>query len=222
LELSFQYSNNYLKKQQNQLGRGLKPDKQKVKNRIVAILGMTENMPGGDAITPGHVIAARNGKTVEIQNTDAEGRLILADLLDYAHEFKPDVIVNVATLTGAVSVALGKYCCGLMGNDEGVITRLRAAGGAHGERLWDLPMYDEYLEDISSEYADMKNIGNAGQAGTIIGGIFLKQFIRKGMRWAHLDIAATAWDLGYLPYYPRKGASGAYVRTLAQFSADFE
>ena len=195
--------------------------KLKVPNRIVTILAFTENMPDGLAIQPGNVLTARNGKTVEIINTDAEGRLILADVLDYAHQFKPDAIVDAATLTGAVGIALGKQCSAILGNDESLIEELRRAGDSCGERLWQLPLYDEYFDDMKSEYADMKNSANDSAGGTIRGAIFLKQFIRNGFKWAHLDIASLAWDLGHLPYFPKKGASGAFVRTLARFAADF-
>jgi leucyl aminopeptidase len=193
----------------------------KVPNRVVTILAFTENMTDGGAIQPGNVVRARNGKTVEIINTDAEGRLILADVLDYAHEFKPDVIVDAATLTGAVSVALGKHCCGVLGNDDGLIEALREAGAENHERIWQLPMFDEYLEDLKSDSADLKNSANDGNGGTIRGAIFMAQFIRKGTKWAHLDIAATAYGMSHVPYFPKKGASGIYVRTLAQFAAEF-
>lgn len=192
-----------------------------VPNRVVAIMAFTENMPDGHAIQPGNILTSRNGKTVEIINTDAEGRLILADVLDYAHEYKPDAIVDVATLTGAVTIALGKHCCAVLGNDEGLIDSLRRAGDTSGERVWQLPLFDEYFEDLKSDYADMKNSANDSYGGTIRGAIFLKQFIRKNTQWAHLDIAATAYNSSHLSYYPKKGASGSYVRTLAQFIADF-
>ncbi|MGE0614158.1 MAG: leucyl aminopeptidase [Bacteriovoracia bacterium] len=192
-----------------------------VPNRVVGILAFTENMPNGIAVQPGNVIRSRAGKTVEIINTDAEGRLILADVLDYAHTFKPDVIVNSATLTGAVGVALGRYCCGLMGNDDALIEQLKAIGDSQAERMWQLPMYDEYFDDMKSDVADMRNSCNNSYGGTIRGGIFLKQFIKKGFRWAHLDIASTCYDLEFLPYAPRKGASGSFVRSLATFAAEF-
>jgi len=195
--------------------------KWKVPNRIVTILAFTENMPSGNAIQPGNILKSRSGKTVEVINTDAEGRLILADALDYAQEFKPDAIVDAATLTGAVSIALGKLCCGVMGNDERLVRDLRKAGDATGERIWQLPLFDDYFEDMKSDVADMKNSVNNGYGGTIRGAIFLKQFVKKGVSWAHLDIAATAWDLTHLTYYPKRGASGAYVRTLARFARDF-
>jgi leucyl aminopeptidase len=124
-------------------------------------------------------------------------------------------------LTGAVGVALGKYCCAILGNDEALIDSLQRAGELNGERIWQLPLYDDYFEDLKSETADMKNSANDSLGGTIRGAIFLKQFIRKGTQWAHLDIAYTASNLGHLAYYPKRGASGAYVRTLAKFAADF-
>jgi leucyl aminopeptidase len=195
--------------------------KWKVPNRVIGIMAFVENMPDGNAVQPGNVVGSRAGKTVEIINTDAEGRLILADVLDYAQDMKPDAVINVATLTGAVVVALGKHCCGLMGNEDLLMDALRRAGELNGERMWQLPMYDEYFEDLKSDYADMKNSANQPAGGTIRGGIFLKQFIRKGTNWAHMDIAATAYDMGHVNYFPKRGASGMYVRTLAQFAMDY-
>ncbi len=203
------------------LGAILLAARLRVPNRVVAVMAFTENMPDGKAIQPGNVVKARSGKTVEIINTDAEGRLILADVLDYAHDFKPDAIIDVATLTGAVSVALGKYCCAVLGNDDSLIDAIRRVGNENGERIWQLPLYDDYFDDLKSDTADMKNSANDAHGGTIRGAIFLKQFIRKGMPWAHLDIAATSSNLGHIPYYPKRGASGAYVRTLAKLIADF-
>ena len=193
----------------------------KVPNRVIAVMAFVENMPDGEAIQPGNILTARNGKTVEVINTDAEGRLVLADALDFAQDFKPDAVIDVATLTGAVSVALGKYCCGILGNDEELIGAIQRAGEAHGERIWQLPLFDEYFDDLKSDYADMKNSANDSNGGTIRGAMFLKQFIRKKTLWAHLDIASTAYNLGHSSYLPKKGASGAYVRTLARFVADF-
>lgn len=192
-----------------------------VPSRIVSVMAFTENMPDGDAIQPGNVLTSRAGKTVEIINTDAEGRLILADVLDYAQDFKPDAVIDVATLTGAVSVALGKYFCGLFGNDTALLDSVKRASERNGERLWELPATDEYFEDLKSDTADMKNSANDGYGGASRGAVFLKQYIRKGMPWVHLDIAATSSNLAHLPYYPRRGATGSYVRTLAQFLADF-
>jgi leucyl aminopeptidase len=192
-----------------------------VPNRVVTIMAFTENMPDGAAIQPGNVLTSRSGKTVEIINTDAEGRLVLADVLDYAHDFKPDAIINVATLTGAITVALGKLTCGLFGNDDSLIESIKRASDQNGERIWQMPLFDEYFEDMKSDTADMKNSANDGYGGAIRGAIFLKQFIKKGTQWAHLDIAGTATNQGHLPYYPRRGASGSFVRTLAKFAADY-
>ena len=193
----------------------------KVPHRVIAMMAFTENMPDGNAIQPGNVLTSRSGKTVEIINTDAEGRLILADALDYAQDSEPDVIVDVATLTGAVSIALGKQCCAVLGNNDHVMESLCRAGKSNGEKIWQLPLFDEYFDDLKSDCADMKNAANDSYGGTIRGAIFLKQFIKKEIPWAHLDIAAMAYNLGHVSYYPKKGASGAYVRTLAQFIADF-
>jgi len=196
--------------------------KLKSPNRIVAILAFTENMPAGNAVKPGDVVTSRSGKTVEIQNTDAEGRLVLADVLDYAEKFKPDVMLDAATLTGAVAIALGKQCCAVMGTDQKVVDQLVSLGAEMNERIWQLPLYDDYIDDMRSEYADLKNIGGARMAGTIKGGIFLKQFVKSSIPWAHLDIACTAWDMGHVPYHPKKGASGAHVRTLARFVSEYQ
>lgn len=195
-----------------------------VPNRVLAIMGFTENMPDGEAIQPGNVITGRSGKTVEVFNTDAEGRLILADLLDYAQDEKIfgkiDVLVDAATLTGAVGAALGKHCCAILGNDEGLITAVRDAGQGCGERLWQLPLWDEYFDDLKSECADMKNVANDGYGGTIRGAIFLKQFIKKTTKWAHLDIAVTSYNISHLSYLPKRGASGSYIRTLAHLARE--
>ncbi|MBS1959100.1 MAG: leucyl aminopeptidase [Bdellovibrionales bacterium] len=191
------------------------------KNRLVTILVFTENMPNGIATQPGNVITGRSGKTVEIINTDAEGRLILADALDLAQDYKPDIVVNSATLTGACSIALGKLASALFSNDNGLAKRVFAASEATEETLWELPMFDEYFEDMKSNYADMMNSANDGYGGTIRGAIFMKQFIRPGTKWAHIDLANRAYDQGYLPYAPRKGSSGIYVRTFAQLAMDY-
>jgi leucyl aminopeptidase len=189
-------------------------------NRVIGILAFTENMPSGTALQPGNVITSRSGKTVEIFNTDAEGRLILGDALDFAQDFEPDAVIDIATLTGAVSVALGKLRCGLLGNDAGLLQSIQRIGEACGERMWTLPLDDEYFEDLKSEVADMKNSANDGNGGTIRGAIFLKQFIRKGVSWAHLDIAGTAYNTAHLPYFPKRGANGQFVRTLARIASE--
>ncbi len=194
----------------------------KIPHRLVTVMGFTENMPDGTAIQPGNIIKSRNGKSVEIINTDAEGRLILADLFDYAQEkFKPEIMIDAATLTGAVLIALGKHCAGLLSNNESLVRDLEKAGEDAGERLWQLPLYDEYFDDLRSDFADMKNSANDSLGGTIRGGIFLKQFVHKNVKWAHLDIAATAWGVSHLSYFPKRGASGAQVRTLLNYLENY-
>jgi len=182
--------------------------------RVVGFMPITENMPGGRAIKPGDVLRARNGKTMEVLNTDAEGRLVLADGLSLASEEKPDAIIDLATLTGAVVVALGRKIAGLMGNDESLLARVQSAGTEAGERYWPLPLPAEYRRDIDSQVADMKNIGNPSQAGSIIAGLFLQEFV-DDRPWAHLDIAGTAFgdtDQGYTS----RGATGFGLRTLVE------
>ncbi len=183
--------------------------------RVIALAPCTENLPSGKAAKPGDIFKAHNGKTVEVQNTDAEGRMILADALSYAKRFKPDVLIDMATLTGAVNVALGKECCGVLGNDEKLVEKIKAAGIETHERVWQLPLWDEYEEDIKSTVADFKNIG-AGGAGTIIGAVFLKQFVPEKTPWAHLDIAAVAWGDAKKDYFTG-GATGFGVRLLTHF-----
>lgn len=190
-------------------------------NRIVTVVAFTENMPSGHAIVPSTILKGRSGKTVEIINTDAEGRLILADALDLAQDYKPDAMIDAATLTGAVGIALGQQACAVLGNDDSLIQTLIEVGADHHERVWQLPLFDEYFEDMKSDWADMKNAVNNGLGGTIRGAIFLKQFIREGVRWAHLDIAYTAHDVMHLPYCPKHGASGLHVRSLAALACDF-
>ena len=191
------------------------------KNKMVTILVFTENMPNGIALQPGNVITARNGKTVEIINTDAEGRLVLADALDLAHDYKPDLIVNSATLTGAATIALGKFCSALFSNDDKLALEIMKSTDVTEEALWQLPLWDDYFEDLKSSTADMMNSANDGGGGTIRGAIFMKQFIRPGMKWAHIDLANRAYNQGYLSYNPSKGASGTYVRTFAHFVMNY-
>lgn len=187
--------------------------------RVVGILPITENMPGGTATKPGDVLRIRNGKTVEVLNTDAEGRLVLADGLSLAAESAPDAIVDVATLTGAQVVALGKQIAGLMGNDEGLLERVRAAAERAGEEVWPLPLPAQYRSQLDSEVADLKNIGARGQAGTLVAGLFLQEFVGD-VPWAHLDIAGPARaesDDGYVT----KGGTGFGVRTLVELTTGF-
>lgn len=185
--------------------------------RVIALAPCTENLPSGKAAKPGDVFKAHNGKTVEVQNTDAEGRMILADALSYTKRFSPDVVVDIATLTGAVMIALGKECCGIVGNDEKLIERIKAAGEETHERVWQLPLWDEYEDDIKkSTVADFRNIGSPYNAGMINGGIFLKQFVPDKTPWAHLDIGAVAWTDAKKDYMPG-GATGYGVRLLTRF-----
>jgi len=179
---------------------------------VVAIVPATENLPGPSAIKPGDLINQYGGKTVEVINTDAEGRLILADALAYGiKKFKPDMVVDVATLTGAVIVGLGHHRTGMLGNNDELCDQLSAAGDHAGELLWRLPLDKEYTKQLKSDIADLKNVGKR-DGGTITAAAFLKEFVGD-TPWAHLDIAGTAWNFTKKSYVP-KGPSGIAVRTL--------
>jgi leucyl aminopeptidase len=184
--------------------------------RVLGLCPVTENMPGGAAIKPGDVLRIRNGKTVEVLNTDAEGRLVLADALCLAVEAGVDAIVDLATLTGAVSTALGRSVAGLLGRDEGWLGEVRAAAVRAGESVWPLPLPDEYRKDIDSDVADIRNTGGSNPAGTIIAGLFLEEFT-GGLPWAHLDIAGTARSESE-DGYVTKGGTGFGVRTLVELA----
>ncbi len=176
-----------------------------------------ENMPSGNAVRPGDIVTAMNGKTIEINNTDAEGRLILADALTFAQEAcNPDEIIDLATLTGACIVALGKAAAGAMGTDEALIESIRQAGTAAGEKFWPLPLFDEYKSFLKSDAADLINSGAKGEAGSSAGGMFLKEFIDEDRAWVHLDIAGPAWMSAEKDEVP-KGASGFAVRSLLYY-----
>ncbi len=181
---------------------------------VSAFVPATENLPSSTAQKPGDVITYRNGKTVEVLNTDAEGRLILADALILAADRKPDSIIDLATLTGACMVALGHQVAGLFGNDRPLVERVAAAGRAAGEPLWELPLVADYRDDIRSPVADIKNIGG-GYAGSITAALFLEHFVAE-CPWVHLDIAGPAFTEKALPYYPR-GGTGFGVRTLLHY-----
>jgi leucyl aminopeptidase len=179
---------------------------------------ITENMPGHDAYKPGDVLRAANGKTIEVLNTDAEGRVVLSDALSFAAKLNVDEILDAATLTGAVSVALGRAYAALMSNDDGVAARLLRASEKSGEKVWRLPLEPSYKDHIRSKVADLKNIGNPGEAGTIIGGLFLQEFV-GGKPWAHLDIAGCGWNAdGSLWGAP--GATGVMARTFLHYILD--
>lgn len=188
--------------------------------RVTAYVPMTDNMLGGDATRPGDVLKIRNGKTVEVLNTDAEGRLILADALSLATEAKPDAIVDLATLTGACMAALGSSYAGLMGTNDAWIDQVKAASERTDEKLWHLPLPTEYRSQLDSSVADVKNIGTS-YGGALTAGLFLKEFVGEGIPWAHLDIAGPAWtdsDAGMTS----KGGTGYGVRLLLDLVASFE
>jgi leucyl aminopeptidase len=185
---------------------------------VTAIVPATENLPSGTAQRPGDVVKTMNGKTIEVINTDAEGRLVLADGLSYACDLRVTHLVDVATLTGACVVALGSVRTGAFTNDQELMRRVKQASEASGEKLWELPLDDEYGEQIKSDYADMKNVGGR-KAGAITAAKFLANFVGKAP-WVHLDIAGTSQaekDHGYQV----KGATGAMVRTLIHLAMDF-
>ncbi len=192
----------------------LKPDL-----HVVGLIAASENMPSATAQRPGDVVESYGGKTIEILNTDAEGRLVLADALGYAAQYKPKAAIDLATLTGAVITALGTVACGMMGTDTNLMDKVRSAADKTHERVWELPLWDDYDELIKSEVADVKNIGD-GTAGTIVGGAFLKKFA-EDYPWVHLDIAGTAWDVKGSSYIPSKGGTGFGVRLLVQFARDW-
>jgi leucyl aminopeptidase len=187
---------------------------------ITAWAPMTENMPSGSAIKPGDVLTTRSGKTIEVLNTDAEGRLILSDGLTLAIEEGPDAVIDLATLTGAAVVALGKEIAGLLGNDEELLDAVQAAGAAAGEPCWPLPLHEDYASHIESEVADMKNMGRPGQAGTISAALLLQEFVGD-VPWAHLDIAGPSRTEDNR-WYNTKGGSGFGVRTLVALATSEE
>ncbi|HZL71642.1 MAG TPA: leucyl aminopeptidase [Planctomycetota bacterium] len=182
---------------------------------VHGIFAASENMPGGGAYKTRDVLRAMNGKTMEIINTDAEGRLVLSDALSYASKLKPDCIVDLATLTGACVVALGPEVSGIFGTDQPLVDRLLAAGKSTGEKIWQLPLVDEYWDMIKSDVADMKNSGGRW-GGSITAALFLKEFVGEGIPWAHIDIAGPALTESSQPYKPA-GGTGVGVRTILRF-----
>jgi len=181
---------------------------------LIFLAPATENLPSGTAVKPGDVVRSLSGKTVEIINTDAEGRLILADALAYAQRYKPDGIIDMATLTGAVVVALGHHATGMLGNNDPLKRKVRRAGEECGEKVWELPLWKEHYEQIKSSIADIKNVGNGG-GGTITAAAFLGKFV-SDVPWVHLDIAGTAWsETG--DSWLGKGSTGVGVRLLTRF-----
>jgi len=189
---------------------------------IIAVVPSTENMNGGEAYKPGDILTAYNGKTIEILNTDAEGRLILADGLSYiTDKYELDGVVDFATLTGAVVVALGHRYSGIMTNDQDFADELISSGEKTQDRVWQMPMDDEYAEDIKSTIADVKNTGAGRTAGTIAAGAFLREFVKEGTSWCHVDIAGSGWLKKGRPYLP-DGPSGAGVRLIMELIRSWE
>src|SRR5688572_29553106 len=181
---------------------------------VVGLVGTTTNMPSGTAVKPGDVVRSMSGKYIEIINTDAEGRLVLADVLSYARRFEPSAVIDAATLTGACVIALGHTASGVMGNDAALVAEVIAAGTRAGEPGWELPMWDDYRELIKSDVADVKNSGGR-PAGTISAALFLKEFV-DGYPWVHLDIAGTAYSESDLVAIPR-GPTGVPTGTFVEF-----
>ena len=190
----------------------------KARVNAVGIVGLVENMPSGTAQRPGDIVTSMSGQTIEVLNTDAEGRLVLADAMWYCQDrFKPQLMIDLATLTGAVIVALGHNNAGLFANDDELAARLTEAGKAVGEEVWRLPLSEAYDRDIDSDAADVKNIASGRAAGSVVAAQFLQRFVNK-VPWAHLDIAGMAWSSKDAPTVP-KGATAFGVRLLDRLVA---
>jgi leucyl aminopeptidase len=183
--------------------------------KVVGLIPAVENMPSGSAIRPGDILTTASGKTVEVDNTDAEGRLILADTLHYSARFNPDIVIDFASLTGACVVALGHEAAGMMGNDQDLLGELQKLGEQVGERVWPMPLYDEYLSYLKSDWADIKNAGSRW-GGAVTAGTFLKQWVPEKVNWAHLDIAGVGYNEKEHNGLP-KGATGFGVVLTATF-----
>lgn len=192
----------------------------KAKVNVVGIVGLAENMPSGNATRPGDIVKSMSGQTIEILNTDAEGRRVLADALWYVQEkYRPQAVLDMATLTGAIIMALGHEYAGVFSNDKALPEKLAKAGAACGELTWHMPICDAYDKAINSDVADMKDINRGSGAGSAIGAVFLQRFIKKGTPWAHIDIAGMAWTPKARPGVPA-GATAYGVRLLDRFIAD--
>jgi leucyl aminopeptidase len=191
----------------------------KIPINLIGILPATENLPGGAAAKPGDVVKAIDGKTIEIISTDAEGRMTLADAIGYAKRFQPKAIIDIATLTGACSIALGSEAIAMMGSNRHILDKLKESGNNTYERTWEMPLFEEYKENLKSVIADLKNTG--GKRGSLVSsGMFLSEFAGN-IPWVHLDIAGTSWVEKEKPYRP-KGASGIGVRLLLDFIKKFK
>tara|TARA_B100001142_G_scaffold116684_1_gene118885 strand:- start:3208 stop:4017 length:810 start_codon:yes stop_codon:yes gene_type:complete len=181
----------------------------------VAIIPSTENLVGAKAYKPGDILTAYNGKTIEVLNTDAEGRVILADGLSYASKhYDPEYIIDFATLTGAVLISLGHIATGIMGTNNELISKIKKSAKNTNEKVWELPLWPEYCKQVKSEIADVKNIGAPMQAGSIAGGAFLKEFVKEGIPWVHFDIAGTAWGANPNSINPKGSATGWGIRLV--------
>lgn len=203
----------------NVIGTLLAIAKLKLKINAIGLVPATENMPGPNANKPGDIVTARNGKTIEVNNTDAEGRLILNDALVYACEQQPAAIFDAATLTGAMVVALGNLHTGFFTRNDKLAATIEKAAKASGEWVWRLPLTDFHAKDMKGTYADLSNISSGKGAGSATAAAFLEQFVDKDIPWAHFDIAGTGWHIGdRVPYAPRKGASGAMIRTFIELA----
>lgn len=206
----------------NVIGTLLAIAKLKLKVNAVGLVASTENLVGPSATKPGDVHTARNGKTFEINNTDAEGRLILADALSYATELEPQVIVDAATLTGAMVVALGNTHTGYFTRNSALKGKVEKAAVASGEWVWNMPLTDFHVKDMKGTFADLSNMSSGKGAGSATAAAFLEQFVGEGIPWAHFDIAGTGWAVGNrLNYCPKKGASGAMVRTFVEIAKQY-
>lgn len=207
----------------NVIGAILAIAKLKLKVNVVVLVPATENMSGGSAIKPGDVVRARNGKTFEVNNTDAEGRLILSDALCIASELKPQMIVDAATLTGAMVIALGNTHTGYFTKDAELKAQIEEAAKASGEWVWNMPLCDFHTKDMKGTFADLSNLAAGRGAGSATAAAFLEQFVEKGIPWAHFDIAGTGWAIGNrLTYAPKKGASGIMIRTFVELAKQYE
>ena len=205
------------------VGALLAIEKLGLKANVTGYISSSENMPGQGANKPGDILVARNGKSMEVLNTDAEGRLILADALSYASEQKPQVIFDAATLTGAILMSLGNIYTGFFTKKEDLAARITRAGEVTGEKLWRMPLAEEHTEDIKSVFADVANISSTRGAGSSTAAAFLEHFVDKSIPWAHFDIAGTAWNVNNrLEYCSRKMASGVMVRTFVELARSYE
>lgn len=203
----------------NVIGTMLAIAKLKLKVNVIGIVPASENMPGPMANKPGDIVTARNGKTVEVINTDAEGRLILSDALVYASEQEPQFIVDAATLTGAMVIALGDTHTGFFSRDDKLTQKIKKAASSAGELVWEMPMHEEHAKDMKGAYADLQNVTARKGAGSAHGAVFLAEFVDSKIPWAHFDIAGTAWNTGHrIPYNNAKGASGCMIRTFVELA----